>query len=146
MDRCVTPTVIQKRLFILWTWFISLFSRNMLNDLWVWKIIYFCEKFLLEPSQVTIHKCSIEDQRYQCTDILRAIEKGRIGLCKGCVLVIRTFFHYTCLILLGFSFPRRFRLTSLLEICTETCLNKPQGTNFLRWLIIVVADRSGRAV
>jgi len=38
----------------------------MLNDLWVWKITYFCEKFVLEPSQVTIHKCPIEDQRYQC--------------------------------------------------------------------------------
>jgi len=74
----------------------------MLNDLWVWKITHFYEKFVLEPSQVTIHKCSIEDQRYQCTDILRAIEKGRIVLCKGFVLVIRTFFYRTCLILLGF--------------------------------------------
>jgi hypothetical protein len=80
----------------------------MLNDLWVWKIIYFYEKFVLEPSQLTIHKCSIEDQRYQRTDILRAIEKGRIGLCDGFVLAIGTLFYYTGLILLGFSFPRRF--------------------------------------
>jgi hypothetical protein len=78
----VLHRLIQKRLFIMQTWFISLFSRNMLNDLWVWKIIYFSEKFVLEPSQVTRHKCSIEDQRCQCTDILRAIEKGRIGFVK----------------------------------------------------------------
>jgi hypothetical protein len=99
-----------KRLFIMYNWFISLFSHNMLNDLCVWKIIHFYEKFVLEPSQVTLHKCSIEDQRYQCTNILRAIYKGRIGLCKGFLLVTRTFFYYTCLILSGFSFPRRFSI------------------------------------
>jgi len=31
------------------------------------KLYIFMKKFPLEPSQVTIHKCSIEDQRYQCT-------------------------------------------------------------------------------
>lgn len=78
--------------------------------MWVWKIIYFYEKFLLEPSQVTIHKCSIEDQCYQCTNVLRASEEGGIGLFKGLVLVIRTFFYHICLILLGFSFSRRFSM------------------------------------